>query len=195
MRNVMSISSLEAVQAMNHPVRKQVLEALRTPNTAANVAREMKLTRQNVNYHLKALVRVGLATHAGERRKGNFLEQLYQSVARRFVISPGVGWDPETLAETLRQQTSLANLARVGESLLHDASVLLERAADGAVEAPSSAIETKLKFAGAQARQQFMREYMSAVTPLLKKWGAAEGEAYKLTLMIYPLVEEDEDND
>jgi len=39
-----------ALQALAHPVRVRVLEALRSPSSAAAVAREVGEPRQNINY-------------------------------------------------------------------------------------------------------------------------------------------------
>lgn len=186
MNAIHTVHTPEAVQAITHPIRAQVLSVLREPATAAIVAREIGLPRQKVNYHVKALLNAGLVKHAGERRKGNFMEQLYQAVARRFVISPTAAWDRDKLTKTLREQTALANLSRIGESMQHDAAVLLDMAADQDVEVPSVAIETELSFADQADRGQFMQEYMAAIAPLMKKWSSPAGDAYRMTLAIYP---------
>src|SRR5882762_7757329 len=81
-----------ALQALSHPVRVQILDALRTPQSAAAVARQIGQPRQNVTYHFKELERAGLVRRAGERRNGNFIESLYESVAGTFVVSPRAAW-------------------------------------------------------------------------------------------------------
>ena len=105
------------VRALAHPVRARILEALRTPGTAAGVARAFGRSRQYVSYHLKELERLGLVRHAGERRKGNFVEQLYEATARRFVVSSRFASDPERLAAVFRDQVSLGQLSELGERL------------------------------------------------------------------------------
>src|SRR5262245_65615043 len=78
----------ERVAALAHPMRVAILEQLREPNSAAAVARAISEPRQKTNYHVKALLDAGLIVPAGERRRGNFVEQLYQSVAATFLASP-----------------------------------------------------------------------------------------------------------
>ncbi len=73
---------------MLHPVRMQVLEQFREPASAAEVARRLELPRQRVGHHVRLLQEHGLLLHVGERRKGNFLEQLLQANARAYVIAP-----------------------------------------------------------------------------------------------------------
>ena len=188
---VRSVTDPRAVQALAQPMRVQVLEALREPASAAGVARRLGEPRQKVNYHLKELVRVGLARHSGERRRGNFVEQLYQAVARRFVISNAITWDAERLQATLRDQVSLAHLADLGERLQQDAAGLLDRAAYEAVEIPSATIEAEIRLGDAASRARFLEEYLAAIGPLLKKYGVADeagtgGDVYRLAVAVYP---------
>jgi DNA-binding transcriptional ArsR family regulator len=52
-----TVVDASGVDALNHPIRRAVLKALREPNSAAAVARDIGLPRQKVNYHLKELAR------------------------------------------------------------------------------------------------------------------------------------------
>ena len=73
---------------MSHPLRVQILEQLRRPASAAEVARRLGESRQNVNYHLKELARGGLVQPAGERRAGGFVESLYRAAATSVLVTP-----------------------------------------------------------------------------------------------------------
>ena len=174
------------IQALAQPVRIRVLDALRTPDSAAGVARTIGGSRQNVNYHVKELERVGLVRHAGERRKGNFIEQLYQSAARRYVVSPRFAWDPDRLASTLRDQVSLSHLANLGERLQQDATALIDRAAFEGEEIATATVEAEVRFKDEAARSAFMQDYVAALRPLLKKHGGRSGTHYRVALAVYP---------
>lgn len=186
MQSVRVLEDPRAVQALAQPARVRLLEALREPGSAAGAARAIGEPRQKVNYHLKELERAGLVRHAGSQKKGNFVEQLYQSVARRFVVSARLGWEPARLARALAEQTSLAHLAGLGERLQTAATALLDRAAYGGVAAPSAAVEAEVRFADQAARSAFMHDYLAALGPLLKKHGSAEGEPFRIALAVYP---------
>jgi DNA-binding transcriptional ArsR family regulator len=87
------VDDVREVAALTHPVRIAALAALRSPDSAAGVARAIGQSRQLVNYHLKELERAGLIVPSGERRKGNFVEQLYRRSRARSscrLVSPGV---------------------------------------------------------------------------------------------------------
>src|SRR5712691_4740611 len=123
------LHDIESLQVLGHPLRVQILEALREPRSAAAVARRVGESRQRVNYHLKELERARLVEPVGERRSGNFIETLYRAVAGSFVVSPDVAWSDPRRVEALRQQHSLEKLVNVGERLQRDAVALLDRAA------------------------------------------------------------------
>jgi DNA-binding transcriptional ArsR family regulator len=172
------------VQALADPMRMRMLRALRTPASAASVARSVGRSRQNVGYHLKELERAGLIRHAGARRKGNFVEQLYQATAKRFVVSAGFAQDAQQLAAVFRDQASLALLSSLGERVAADAAHLIDRAAEGE-QIPSATVDAELCFADEAARAAFMAEYVAALRSLLAKHSAAQGARYRVAMAAY----------
>ncbi len=180
-----------AIEALAHPIRRRVLEALRSPSSAASVAREIGLPRQKVNYHLKELARANLVRATGERRKGHLIEKLYEAVAGTFLVSPKVAWDNENRERVLNEQISLRHLVAVGAQLQQDAIGLVDRAAFDDEEIPSASVEAEVYFADEQARSGFMEEYLASIGPLLTKYGAKEGRQFRVVLATYPNPEED----
>jgi DNA-binding transcriptional ArsR family regulator len=176
----------EQVTALAHPLRVALLDALREPDSAAGAARRIGESRQKVNHHVKALLDVGLVRLVGERRSGNFVEQLYQAVARRFVVSSAFAWTRERLVRALRDQASLSKLLDLGERLQRDATALLDRAAAQGDEVPSATAEAELGFASAAERARFLNEYLAAIGPLLERYGSRRGERYRVALAVYP---------
>src|SRR5262249_34676309 len=152
------------------PVRVRVLEALRTPGSAAAAARVVGQPRQNVNYHLKELERAGLVRKVGKRRNGNFTETLYQSIAPTIVVSPRPACADPRRTDALRDQMSLENLILVGERLGRDAAALLDRAAFDGEQIASATVDAEVHFADEAERAAFMREYLAAIGPLLRKY-------------------------
>ncbi|MEV8506880.1 winged helix-turn-helix domain-containing protein [Actinoplanes sp. NPDC051475] len=58
-----------ALRAMAHPIRLQILSLLTgAALTAADVARELRLTHANASYHLRNLLAAGLVGQDGEER-------------------------------------------------------------------------------------------------------------------------------
>jgi DNA-binding transcriptional ArsR family regulator len=183
---VLTVKDPETLQALSHPTRIAVLEALREPSSAAAAARAIGQPRQRINYHLKELEAAGLVERVGERRSGNFVETLYRSVARAFVVSPSVVWSNPRRMETLRRQHALETLVVLGERLQHDAAALLDRATFDGDEIASAAVTAEAKFAGEEERAAFMNEYLKATAELLEKYGTKQGEGYRVVLAVYP---------
>jgi DNA-binding transcriptional ArsR family regulator len=182
----------ETVGVLTHPVRLQILDALRAPGSAAGIARAIGKTRQNVNYHLKELARAGLVRPTGERRRGNLVEPLYEAVAGTFVISPRVTWSGDRRAAALRDQVALEHLVGVGERLQRDATTLLDRAAFDGVEVASASVSAEVRFPTEDARAAFMDEYLRFVGPLLKKHGARRGAPFRVVCAAYPETDDEE---
>ena len=89
-----------AVSALD-PIRSRLLAELTEPASAAALASRMGITRQKVNYHLRALEDHHLVAEAGERQWGGLKERLLVATAASYVVSPGalgpVAADPGSL--------------------------------------------------------------------------------------------------
>jgi DNA-binding transcriptional ArsR family regulator len=180
------VEDVEALQVLGHPLRIRILELLREPGSAATVARAMGETRQKVNYHLKELERVGLVEAVGERRSGNFMETLYESVGRSFLVSPRVAWSDPRRVDALRQQHSLERLVMVGAQLERDAISLLDRAAFDGEEIASAAVEVGVHFADERDRAAFLDEYLETVQKLCDRYGSGAGLPYRVVMAAHP---------
>ena len=183
---VFSVRDADALQALAHPIRVQILEALREPASAASVARAMGLPRQKVNYHLKELERAGLVQPIEERRVGNFVESVYRAVARTFLVSPEVAWANSRRVDTMREQHSLETLVLLGERLQGDAASLLDRAAYDGEQIASASVVAEAHFASERDREAFLNEYLRSTAALLEKYGKREGAAYRVVMAAYP---------
>lgn len=188
-RAVYSIQNPEALQALSHPTRIAMLEALHEPRSAAAVGRELGQTRQRMNYHLKALEQAGLVERMGTRQNGNFVETLFRATARAFVVSPQVAWSGPRRIEALRSQHALGSLVGIGEQLQRDAAVLLDRAAYENEQIASAAVSAEVSFASDAERSDFMREYLEVTKDLLDRYGAKGDKPYRVVLAIHPKTE------
>ena len=176
--------------AITHPTRLRVLDVLRSPNSAAGVARSIREPRQRVNHHVRALADAGLIRPAGERRKGNFVEQLYESVAGTFVLSPRVTWGDGERLRALTDQLSLRTLVEFGERVQRDAAHLLDRAAFDGEEIASAAVEATVRFADVEARRAFLDEFLTFTAQLIERHAGEGGDEFTVGLVVHPRTEE-----
>lgn len=180
----------EQLAAVAHPTRLRVLDVLRVADSAAGVARTLGEPRQRINHHVRELAKVGLLVGAGERRKGNFVEQLYEATAGTLVVSPRLTWGDGARLRAIADQVSLQHLVEVGERLQRDAAGLLDRAAFDGAQIPSATVEATVRFPDAEARTAFLEEYLGLTARLIEQHAASEGESYAVTLIAYPENEE-----
>ena len=175
--------------AITHPTRLRVLDALRIADSAASAARRLGEPRQRINHHVRELASAGLLVEAGERRKGNFVEQLYESVAGTFILSPRLRWGDRERLEAIADQVSLEHLVEFGERVAREAATLLDRAAFDGEQIPSAAVEATVRFADAQARAAFLEEYVDLTGRLIERYAARAGTAFAVGLVVHPAVE------
>ena len=107
--------------AILHPLRRRILESLAEPDSAAGLARRLRLPRQRLNYHVRELARAGLLRRAGRRRKRNMVEQCYVATARGYALSPELlgrmGADPRRVEDTLSAAYLLALASQLQSEL------------------------------------------------------------------------------
>ena len=80
------------------PIRAHLLAELAEPASAAILATRLGISRQKVNYHLRALELHGLVELAEERKWGGITERVLRVDGRGYVVSPAAlddaGADP-----------------------------------------------------------------------------------------------------
>jgi DNA-binding transcriptional ArsR family regulator len=191
MLDVEVIDDPAAAEASLDPVRARLLAALAEPGSAASLAARAGLTRQKVNYHLRALERHGLLELVEERRKGNMTERVLRATAASYVISPAalasVAPDPDRAPDELSARWMLALAAR----LVSELGELIGRAGKARQRLATFAIDTEIRFASAADRAAFADELSTAVTKLAGRYhqGTAEsGRPHRLVVALHPSI-------
>jgi len=184
----------EPAAAVLDPVRQQLLAHLAEPDSAAGLARRLRLPRQRINYHLRALEAAGLIELVEERRKGNCFERVVRATARSFVISPEVlgvlGPGPETTADRLSSAYLVAAAGRV----IRDVGALEAQARAEGKRIATLTLDAEVRFASAGKRAEFARELTEAVARLAAKYHderASGGRRFRLLAAVHPTPTED----
>jgi DNA-binding transcriptional ArsR family regulator len=171
------------------PLRLRLLEGLREPDSAAGLARRLRLPRQRVNYHLRELEKQRLVELVGRKRRGNCTARILRATAQAYVISPaalgGVAADPASV----KDRFSAAYLLAVTSRTLRDVGELDERAQKAGRRLATLTLETEIRFASAEARGGFAEELATAVARLVDKYHDAEapgGRPFRFVVAGYP---------
>jgi DNA-binding transcriptional ArsR family regulator len=189
-RRVAVLDRPEQVAALGHPLRVALLAALREPTSAAGAARLIGEPRQKVNHHVKALLDAGMIRPAGERRTGNFVEQLYVALAGSFVVSSRLTWGDGARDDALAGQLPLEHLVVLGDRVQRDAAALLDRAAFDGEDIAAVAVDADVTFPDEAARADFLAAYVASVRDLVAEHGGRGGPVYRVALAAYPDPEE-----
>lgn len=179
------LSDAAAVEVALDPTRTAILDALAEPGSATTVAATVGLTRQKVNYHLKALEAHGLVEPTETRAWGGIKERFVRRTARHLVVAPdvlrGEPIDPNGLGDRL----SAAYLIAVNARAVAEVGAIAADAAPG-VRLPTLTIDTVVGFASAQDRTAFAAELQTAVTELIARYHHDDGRPHRLSISSYP---------
>ena len=194
-----------AVESVNDPARAAVLltplrleildRARRAPCSASEIAGELELPRQRVNYHVRELAGAGFLRKAGRVRRRNFYEQRYRASARSYLVAPEVlgpvaagRIEPEDRASA---GYLLCQTARLQSELSRSA----EQAAGEGKRLATLTLDADLRFESASQRDRFTRALRDAVASVIAEHASpaaladgspGPGRPFRLVLGCYP---------
>jgi len=179
----------EEVAALLPSPRVRLLEELQRPDSASGLSRRLGISRQKLNYHLRALEEAGLVELVEERRRGNCMERVLRASARRYVISPEVLGSLADDTEAIRDHFSSSYLVAVAARTISDVAELRSMADGAGKKLATMTLESEVRFATAADRNAFARELSDAVAHLIVKYHDSEapsGRSFRLMLAAYP---------
>ncbi len=192
------IQSAAAAEKLLKPERLRLLELLAEPDSATGLAKRLKLPRQTVNYHLRELEQEGFVELVEQRLKGNCVERVVRATARSYVISPQALGALGLEAGQVRDQFSAAYLVSAAARTIRDVSILRQRADKAGKKIATLTFETEIRFANAQARNEFTEELANLVAKLAMKFHddkAEGGRKFRLLVGSYPTITKSEPPD
>ncbi|MBC7633952.1 helix-turn-helix domain-containing protein [Aeromicrobium sp.] len=189
MDDVRVLKDAAVVEVALDPVRASILDALAKPGSAASIAATVGLTRQKVNYHLKALEAHGLVEPAGERTWGGIIERYVQRSARHLVVSPDVLQDSASDPNQVADQLSAAYLIAVNARTVSEVGSIANGVA-AATRLPTLTVDTVIGFRSPEDRAAFAAEVQSAIAALAARYHHDDGRPHRLTVSSYPRPEE-----
>ena len=171
------------------PIKRRLLAELATPGSAASLAARVGLTRQKVNYHLRALEEHRLVEPAEERRWGGLTERLMVATAKSYVVSPAalgaIGADPARNNDRLSASYLIALAARI----VQEVGGLWRRARESDKRLATLSIDAVIRFKSPADRAAFTNDLTSAIASLAARYHDAKaprGRPHRLVVASYP---------
>jgi DNA-binding transcriptional ArsR family regulator len=173
-----------AAASMLHPVRLRILDALREPDSASGVARQLGIARQKVNYHLRELEKAGFLEEVEQRRVGNCIERIVRAKATHYLINPQLLGALAADGNSVEDRFSSTYLIALAAGAIRDIASLQQRAATSKKRVPTFALQTDVRFATAEDRRAFTEELANAVARLVAKYHDDETAGGRTTRFI-----------
>ena len=157
---------MDVVSTPLAPLRQAVLEQLRDPGSAAEVAARLGESRQRVNYHVRELERGGLVELVEERRRRGCIERVVRATADAVVVEPKVVGRPMT-QDRFAADTLIENGAR----LVRDVAAARRAAADRGQRLLTFAIEAEVGFEHPSELEHFTDALADRIAELATEFG------------------------
>jgi DNA-binding transcriptional ArsR family regulator len=169
----------DRVRTALSPLRRGLLERLREPASATQLAAALGLPRQRVNYHLRELERAGLVELVEERQRRGCVERIL--AARAFVVDPAV----IGAAAEEQDRFAAAHLVNTAAGVVRDVA-RMQQAADGRGERLLTfTIETEVGFAQPADLERFTEALAEAVARTAADFDAP-GRRYRVVVGAHP---------
>jgi DNA-binding transcriptional ArsR family regulator len=137
------------------PIRRRLLERLRQPASATQLASELAMGRQRINYHLRALEKAKLVDLVEERQRRGCVERILIARAQAFIVDPAVmtaktgSGAPATLAvsRVAQDKFSAEHLIDTAADLVRDVTRMRVQAEKQGARLLTFTMQTDISFA------------------------------------------------
>jgi DNA-binding transcriptional ArsR family regulator len=177
-----------AVVALD-PIRNRLLAELAEPASAASLASRVGLTRQKVNYHLRALEAHGLVRPVEKRRWGGLVERRLVATAASYVVSPVALGEAASDPARTTDRLSARYLIALGARVVREVAELLRASKEQGKHLATLALDTEIRFRSPAERAAFTAELTQALAGLVARYhdaAAPGGRAHRLVLVAHP---------
>ncbi|GAA2814676.1 winged helix-turn-helix domain-containing protein [Kribbella solani] len=175
------VEDSEQVRLALSPIRRRLLELLREPASATQLAAALDLPRQRVNYHLRELEKAGLIELVEERRRRGLTERILRATAATLVVDPLVV-DPllgRAFTE-IQDQYAAEHLVGVAAATVRDVARMQSTAEADGKRLLTFTLETEVRFAEPGDVHRFTNALTEAVRQVVEEFDTAAGRPYRL---------------
>jgi DNA-binding transcriptional ArsR family regulator len=164
------------------PIRRRLLERLREPASATQLAPELGLSRQRVNYHLRALEQAGMLELVEERKRRGCVERVLAARADAFVVDPAVMGAAPTPAQ---DRFAAEHLVTTAAGVVRDVSRMEARAERQGSRLLTFTIETEVSFAEPADVERFTTALADGIARVASEFNAP-GRRYRVVAGGHP---------
>jgi DNA-binding transcriptional ArsR family regulator len=156
------------------PLRRSLLELLKSPASATQLATALDLPRQRVNYHVRALEQAGLVELVEERQRRGCVERVLRARPGRSVDA-GV-----------QDQFAATHLVSVAAGVARSVERMSDAAADAGKRLLTFTVETTVRFGAPGDVHEFTSDLAEAVRQIALRYDTESGRPYRVVAMGHP---------
>ena len=164
------IDDAKTVGALANPIRRQILQRLTTPGSAASIARELGLPRQRVGYHMRELEKHGFVEKLREERKRGCIERVMRRTADSVVLAPDSMSDDKLHPKAVKDRFSSLYLIAMASQMLREVTEAQTGASDEEKLLPTFSLQVDVRLATQQDKNAFAEELGREIGRLAVKY-------------------------
>jgi len=191
--SVALVSDAAMARAALSPMRRELLERLREPGSAASLAAQLAIPRQKLAYHLRVLEEAGLVRLVEERQRRGFTERVLVACADTFVLDPALVQGAAKRAVDMQDRNASEHLVQTASALVRDVVRMREAADHEGKRLLTLTVEAELTFATPADFDAFSEQLSDALTALAKRYAASPlrkgGRRYRLVAAAHPALQ------
>jgi DNA-binding transcriptional ArsR family regulator len=172
------------------PLRRKLLNRLRDPSSATQLAAALGLPRQRVNYHLRTLEAAGLVELVELRQRRGFIERIVRAKPGAVVVDPTVmrhdDRDEAAEIDRIQDQYAAEHLVEAAATTVRDVARMQVKADETGKKLLTFTIEAEARFADPASVHRFTDELADTLRQLLARYDQRHGRAYRIVAGGYP---------
>ena len=162
------------------PLRRRLLARLRTPASASELARELEVSRQKLNYHLHKLEEAGLVELVGRRQRRGFVERVLKARADAYVVDPGLMSGPDSETARAGDRHAADHLIAVAGTTVRDVARMQSAADRAGKRLLTFTVETEVRLAAPDDLHRFTDALAAALAEVIAAFDSPGGRAYRV---------------
>lgn len=166
------------------PLRRRLLSRLRTPASASELARELEIGRQKINYHLRLLEKADLIELVEERQRRGCVERVMRARADAYVIDPSLMSDRDDPREGDRHAAE--HLVTVAADTVREVTRMQAAADQAGLRLLTFTIETQVRLGAPADLHPFSEALAHAIASVVSDFDRPGGRAYRVVGACHP---------
>jgi DNA-binding transcriptional ArsR family regulator len=175
----------ERVRVALSPIRRKLLVRLREPASASQVAAELGIGRQRVNYHLRALEDADLLELVELRPRRGFVERVLRTRADAFVVDPAL-LGAQHSAGASQDRFAAEHLVNTAAAVVRDVARMQAGAEREGTRLLTFTVETEVRLAAPSEVARLTHRIADLVAQAVSELDHASGRPYRIVVGGHP---------